>query len=252
MEEGHAHRSARARLKRNFLTGILVLIPIMGTLFLFTWVFAKITDNGLEYLKEWEYFEALFLEHETSYGIVGRLTVLFVLFGVITIVGFLTRNFIGHRLVRLTEKFLENIPLINRVFIGLKQISQAIISSDSSLFSYAVLFEYPRPGIYAIGFVMSEARGEIQERTTEDVLSIFLPTTPNPTSGFFIMVPKKDTIRLSMSVEDALKMIISGGAVVPEFNRNEFIEKYASGTDRTGQPAGEEPGPEEEVPGEDR
>ena len=251
MEEGHAHRSARARLKRNFLTGTLVLIPIMGTLFLFTWVFAKITNNGLEYLKEWEYFEALFLENETSYGIVGRLTVLFVLFGVITIVGFLTRNFIGHKLVRLTEKFLENIPLINRVFIGLKQISQAIISSDSSLFSYAVLFEYPRPGIYSIGFVMSETRGEIQEKTKEDVVSVFLPTTPNPTSGLFMMVPKQDIIRLSMSVEDALKMIISGGAVVPEFNRNEFIEKDGLGTKTTGHLAVEGPGPEEEVPGKD-
>jgi len=231
-------------MKRNFLTGILVLVPIMGTLFLFTWVFAKITNNGLEYLKKWDYFNTLFLEHKASYGIVGRLTVLFVLFGVITIVGFLTRNIIGHRLVRLTEKFLENIPLINRVFIGLKQISHAIISSDSSLFSYAVLFEYPRPGIYAIGFVMSEARGEIQDRTNDDVLSIFLPTTPNPTSGFFILVPKKDTTRLSMSVEDALKMIISGGAVVPEYNRNELIEKYASGIDTTEQPAHDGPGPD--------
>ncbi len=218
----------RGRLKRNFLTGILVLVPIVGTILLFVWVFAKITNNGLEMLRQWDYFERLYVQHETGYEIIGRLIVLFGFFGIISVIGFFARNFIGHRTVRVAEKILENIPLINRIFLALKQLSQAVISSDSSLFSYVVLFEYPRKGIYSMGFVMSESSGEVQARTKEDVLSVFLPTTPNPTSGLFMIVPKKDTIRLTMGVEDALKMIISGGAVVPKYIERELVEKHAA------------------------
>ena len=227
MENDHSHRSFRGRLKRNFLTGVLVLVPIMGSVFLFTWGFAKITNNGLELLKNWDYFGKLYQEHKTSYDIIGRLIVILALFGIVSLVGFLTRNLIGRKLLRITEKILENIPLINRIFVALKQLSKAFISSDRTLFSHVVLFEYPRKGIYSIGFVMSESQGEVQIRTKEEMLSVFLPTTPNPTSGIFLMVPKNDTIRLSMSVEDALKMIISGGTVVPDYDKNQFIKKQA-------------------------
>ncbi len=239
MKNDRSHRSFRGWLKRNFLTGVLVLIPIMGTIFLFTWGFAKITDNGLELLKNWDYFGKLYEEHKTSYDIIGRLIVIFALFGIVSLVGFLTRNFLGRKVLNITEKILENIPLINRIFIALKQLSKAFISSDRTLFSYVVLFEYPRKGIYSIGFVMSESQGEVQIKTKEEVLSVFLPTTPNPTSGFFLMVPRNDTIRLSMNVEEALKMIISGGAVVPDYDKNQFIKKYAEKAPETQLPENE-------------
>jgi uncharacterized membrane protein len=224
----------RGRLKRNFLTGILVLVPIVGTIFLFVWAFTKITGNGLAVLRRWDYFEMLYAQHKTGYEIIGRLIVLFVLFAVISIIGFFTRNFIGNKAIRLTEKIFENIPLINRIFLALKQLSQAVISSERSLFSYVVLFEYPRKGIYSIGFVMSESRGEVQAKTKEEVLSVFLPTTPNPTSGLFMMVPKKDAIRLAMGVEDALKMIISGGAVTPRYVERELGEQRPADTPEAG------------------
>ena len=124
------------------------------------------------------------------------------------------------RLVRvLILCFSNRFLLFNRIFLALKQISRAFIGSNRALFSYVVLFEWPRKGIYCIGFVMSETEGEVQYKTSENVLSIFLPTTPNPTSGLFMMVPKKDTQRLEMAVEDALKMIISGGAIVPPYTK---------------------------------
>lgn len=216
----------RKWLKRNFLTGILVLIPIIGTIFLFNWVFRAATDSGLEVLKRWEYFGELIEKYPKAYGVIGRLTVVLGLFGIVGLVGFLARNLLGRKVVRLMEKVLENIPLINRIFIALKQISGAFIGSEKSIFSYVVLFEYPRKGIYALGFAMSEARGEVQARTKEQVISIFLPTTPNPTSGMFVIVPKKETLRLSMTVEEALKMIISGGAVVPPYGKGKLLEKY--------------------------
>ena len=239
MKNDRSHRSFRGWLKRNFLTGVLVLIPIMGTIFLFTWGFAKITNKGLELLKNRDYFGKLYEEYGTSYDIIGRLIVIFALFGIISLVGFLTRNFLGRKVLNIAEKILENIPLINRIFIALKQLSKAFISSDRTLFSYVVLFEYPRKGIYSIGFVMSESQGEVQIKTKEEVLSVFLPTTPNPTSGFFLMVPRNDTIRLSMNVEEALKMIISGGAVVPDYDKNQFIKKYAEKAPETQLPENE-------------
>ena len=210
-------RGFRSRLKRNFITGLLVLVPLLGTFFLFTWGFNKITTYGLEKLKTWDYFGGLYIDHPISYNIIGRLMILFSIFIVVLLAGFFARNFVGRRLLALADKILENIPLINRIFLALKQVSRAFIGTNRAIFSHVVMFEWPRKGIYSIGFVMSEAEGEVQAKTHEDVLSVFLPTTPNPTSGFFLMVPRKDTQRLDMSVEDALKMIISGGAIVPPY-----------------------------------
>ena len=218
-EAEHPIRGFRSRLKRNFITGLLILVPLLGTFFLFTWGFNKITTYGLAKLRYWPYFNDLYLAHETSYNIIGRLIVIFALFGIVVLAGFFARNFVGRRIITLADKILERIPLFNRIFLALKQISRAFIGSNRALFSYVVMFEWPRKGIYCIGFVMSESKGEVQDKTSEDILSIFLPTTPNPTSGFFLMVPRKDTQRLEMAVEDALKMIISGGAIVPPYKK---------------------------------
>jgi uncharacterized membrane protein len=247
-EEEHTHGTFKGWVRRNFLTGILVLVPILGTAFLFTWGIGKITNRGLEVLKGWAYFAELYEGHQRTYDIIGRLTVILGLIGVVSLVGFLARNLIGRRVVRLMEKVIENIPLINRIFLALKQISHAVIGSNRSLFSYVILFEYPRRGIYSIGFVMSESRGEVQERTKEDLLSIFLPTTPNPTSGMFILVPKEDCMRLSMSVEDALKMVISGGAIIPEYKRGQLLSQYGDPAGQGAIPPGGAGATEEENP----
>lgn len=210
-------------LKRNFIAGLLVLVPITGTIFLFVWVFGKTTDKGLAFLLHWKYFEELYVSHKLLYDILGRLIILFSILAVIILAGFLTRNFIGHRILSLMEKLFERLPFFNRIFQALKQISKAIINTEKQAFSYAVLFEFPRKGIYSIGFVMSESFPEAEAILGKEVLNVFFVTTPNPTNGFALTIPKEDAIRLSMSIEEAFRLVISAGSVVPEYRKNEII-----------------------------
>lgn len=211
-------------LKRNFIAGLLVLVPITGTIFLFVWVFSRITDKGLTFLLHWKYFEELYRFNKLPYDIIGRLIILFSIIAVIILTGFLTRNFIGNRILRLMEKLFDRLPFFNRIFQALKQISKVIMNTEKPVFSYAVLFEFPRKGIYSIGFVMSESFPEAEAILGKEVLNVFFVTTPNPTNGFALTVPKEDTIRLSMSVEEAFRLIISAGSVVPEYKKDELAK----------------------------
>lgn len=154
-----------------------------------------------------------------------RLIVLFLMFGLIVLIGILARNFLGRRVLRIGETLLTRIPIVSRVYIALKQISQAFWGQNKTVFTGVVLLEYPRKGLFTIGFVTSPGRGEVKAKSDEKLLNVFLPTTPNPTSGWFVMVPEKHAVPLDMKVEDALKMVISGGAVVPEYPRSANIPK---------------------------
>jgi uncharacterized membrane protein len=152
-----------------------------------------------------------------------RLVVFFLMFALIVLIGILARNFLGRRVLRIGETILTRIPIVSRVYVALKQISQAFWGQNKTVFTGVVLLEYPRKGLYTLGFVTSPGRGEIKAKADEKLLNIFLPTTPNPTSGWFVMVPEKQVTPLQMKVEDALKMVISGGAVVPEYPRSASI-----------------------------
>ncbi len=140
---------------------------------------------------------------------------LLVLFALIYLVGFLTRTFIGGKLVALGEAILRRVPLVRNIYTATKQILEAILSGSERHFNEVVLLEYPRRGIYAIGFVTSPARGEVQAHMSGETVNVFLPTTPNPTSGYLLVLPRSDLTVLDMSVEDAVKLIISGGIVAP-------------------------------------
>jgi uncharacterized membrane protein len=148
-----------------------------------------------------------------------RLVVFFLMIALTVLIGILARNFLGRRVLRIGETFLTKIPIVSRVYIALKQISQAFWGQNKTVFTGVVLLEYPRKGLFTIGFVTSPGRGEVKAKSDEKLLNVFLPTTPNPTSGWFVMVPEKHAVPLDMKVEDALKMVISGGAVVPEYPR---------------------------------
>ena len=154
-----------------------------------------------------------------------RLVVFFLMFALTVLIGILARNFLGRRVLRIGETLLTKIPIVSRVYIALKQISQAFWGQNKTVFTGVVLLEYPRKGLYTLGFVTSPGRGEVKARADEELLNIFLPTTPNPTSGWFVMVPEEHVVHLDMKVEDALKMVISGGAVVPEYPRSGNIPK---------------------------
>ncbi|MCK5547853.1 MAG: DUF502 domain-containing protein [Thermoplasmata archaeon] len=213
-------------LKKNFVTGISVLAPILGTALLLGWIFVKITEFGYNSLVPKLYslfFPDLTAEevYEKIFGTVGariilRAFVAFVMIVFVIFVGWLTGNFFGRKLIRLGEKILERIPFVGRMYAAIKQIVTTLLGRNRPIFDRVVLIEFPRKESYSIGFVTAESAGEIDQKTPEELLHIFIPTTPNPTSGYLLMVPTKDVRVLDMSVEDGLKLVISGGTVIPE------------------------------------
>ena len=133
----------------------------------------------------------------------------------LTLVGMLTAGLAGRTLVRIGERLLSRMPIVRSVYGTLKQIFETVLAQKSRSFREVVLVEYPRRGLSAIGFVTGPTRGEIQARSQEEMVNVFLPTTPNPTSGFLLFVPKTDLIHLDMTIEEGMKMVISGGIVGP-------------------------------------
>jgi uncharacterized membrane protein len=132
-------------------------------------------------------------------------------------VGWVTRLMVGRRAVAMTEAIITRVPLFNKIYGFMKEISHTLLSGQKTMFQRVVLVEYPRPGVYAIGFVTSETGGEAQAATNETVLNVFIPTTPNPTSGFLALVPRQQVIEMKMSVAEGMKLVISGGTVVPPY-----------------------------------
>jgi uncharacterized membrane protein len=128
-------------------------------------------------------------------------------------VGLLTKNIVGRKIVRLGENIVERIPLVRILYAGVKQLLETIFLQKTDAFKRVGLVEYPRRGTYVIGFITGESKGEIQDKTDKNMMNVFIPTTPNPTSGFYILIPEDEVVMLNMTVEDAFKLIISGGIV---------------------------------------
>lgn len=189
----------KIQLKKSFFTGLLVVIPISATIYILIFLIG-VLNNLLPF-------------HFLPYGTGVILTII-----LITLIGFMTTNLIGKRLIDTGEKFISSIPLVKNVYAAVKQISDAMLSSKGKNFRRVVLIEYPRKGIYTLAFVTGVSRGEVQDKTKDNVINLFVPTTPNPTSGFYLMVPEADVINLDMSVEDAFKLLISGGMVSADTN----------------------------------
>jgi len=136
------------------------------------------------------------------------------------VVGLLTRNFIGRKIVHLGENIVDRIPLVRILYTGVKQLLEPLFLQKTNGFKRVALIEYPRRGVHVIGFVTGESKGEVQNKTSKNMMNVFVPTTPNPTSGFYILIPEDEVVYLNMSVEDAFKLIISGGIVSPPEKRN--------------------------------
>jgi uncharacterized membrane protein len=196
------------RLRRYFLTGVVVTAPIAITVYV-TWWFLKLLDSGVAQLIPLKYNPNTYL----PFSLPGLGLLLSIVFFVL--VGSFARNFIGQMIIRVSEYVVNRMPVMNTVYATVKQVFEMTVGDRSKAFREVVLFEYPRPGIWVMGFVTGTAKGEVQSRTEEEIINIFLPTTPNPTSGFLLFIPRKDVITLSMSVEDAVKLIVSGGIIAP-------------------------------------
>lgn len=201
------------RLRNYFLTGFIVLAPLAMTAYL-AWSFIGWVDGWVKPYIPAAYNPDTYLPF-TVPGI-GLIVAIML----ITLTGFLTANFIGRSIVSYGEYLLGRMPFIRNVYHGLKQILETILSDRSSTFKQVALIEYPRKGLWAMVFIATEAQGEIEETLKgvgEPSIAVFLPTTPNPTSGFLLFVPKSDVHILTMSVEDAAKLVISAGLVTPEY-----------------------------------
>jgi uncharacterized membrane protein len=220
LPEGPGKPTLFARLRTYFLTGIIVTAPIAITIFL-VWQFITFLDSSVGGFVPRQYNPETYL----PFGIPGIGLIIMLAF--LTLVGFVTAGFAGRTLVRTGERLLSRMPIVRSVYGTLKQIFETVLNQSSRSFREVVLVEYPRRGIGAIGFVTGPTRGEIQDRTDEDLVNIFLPTTPNPTSGFLLFVPRKDLIHLDMTVEEGIKMLISGGIVTPRVDDDEQLAAAA-------------------------
>ncbi|MDE0992929.1 MAG: DUF502 domain-containing protein [Rhodospirillales bacterium] len=196
------------RLRAYFLTGILITAPLFITGYL-AWLFIGFVDAKVTPLLPEQYNPESYL----PFGVPGL--GLIILFIFLTIVGAVTAGFFGKLWLRFTERLLNRMPIVRNIYSAVKQILETVLAQQSSAFREAVLVEYPRRGLWAIAFITGRTEGEVQNVTEEECINIFLPTTPNPTSGFLLFVPKKDLISLSMSTEEAIKMVISGGIITP-------------------------------------
>ena len=198
------------KLRRDFLTGLVVLIPIVLTVYL-VWSVIAFIDKVIIPIIPPKYNPLdLFEIYIPGLGV-------FLILIVTTLIGSLASGFIGRQAINLGEKILSRTPIVNSVYNSIKQIIQAVFKPDGTNFKQPCLVEYPRKGIWAVAFISTETYGEIKKKINQgSLVTVFLPTTPNPTSGFMLFVPKDDIIILDMSVEDAAKLIISAGLVMPE------------------------------------
>ncbi|MBC8270129.1 MAG: DUF502 domain-containing protein [Rhodospirillaceae bacterium] len=204
--------SFSARLRAYFLAGVLITAPISITFYL-AMLFINFVDSKVTPLIPVRYNPETYLPFATpGLGLV-------IVFIVLSLIGAVTAGIVGRLYLRTSERLLNRMPVIRGIYGAIKQILETVLAQQSNAFREAVLVEYPRRGIWAIAFITGRTKGEVQNITEEECINIFLPTTPNPTSGFLLFVPKKELIPLSMSVEEALKMVISGGIVTPEDHR---------------------------------
>ena len=197
-----------ARFRRYFLAGILVTSPILITAYV-TWLIVTFVDTQVAGMLP----ESLDFTKKLPHQIPGIGLIISII--AITFIGAITPGFIGRTLLKAGERILNKMPVVRSIYGAIKQIMETVMSTNSDSFREVVLVEYPRKGIWVIGFVTGETKGEVQSLTKDKVINIFVPTTPNPTSGFLLFIPQKDLVYMGMKVEDAVKMVISGGIVTP-------------------------------------
>ena len=201
-------RGLLARLRTYFLTGIVVSAPVGITIWLI-WLFVAFVDDTVVPLIPDAYNPSDVIG--VSVPGIGVIVVLLV----VTIIGFLVTNFFGRFMIKLGENMVSRVPVVRTIYGVLKQIFDAVLAQSEGAFREVILIEYPRKGIWVLGFVTSNTLGEIRRVMADEMVNVFLPTTPNPTSGFLLFVPRKDCITLNMTVEEGVKLVISGGIVSP-------------------------------------
>ena len=197
-----------AKLRKYIITGLLIWVPLGITIFVIK-LLVDLMDKTMVLLPPAWRPEAIFGFDIPGLGIVLSAMIVF-------ITGFFLTNFAGKRLIKLWESILDRIPLVRSIYSSVKQVTQTILSSDSNTFNEVLLIEYPRKGLWTLCFKTSDSPESFTEKTNKDLITVFIPTTPNPTSGFIIFVDKNDVKKIDIDVEDALKLVMSLGVVTPD------------------------------------
>lgn len=207
-----------ARWQANFWAGLAIVLPAVISVAVLGWLFgtvANITDSLLIFLPR------KLTHHDQGNGLMywyWSLVALLLAVFLIGFVGLLARNYFGKRLIEWVDSALLKIPLLNKIYGATKQVNDAFSSSNKTAFRTVVLVEFPREGVYSMGFITSEQQEEIQMKTGQKMVCVFIPTTPNPTSGFLVLTPESQVTKLDMSVADGIKYIISLGSIMPEYS----------------------------------
>ncbi len=215
-----ARRGLVGRLRASFLTGLVVIAPVGLTIWLIWTVVGWIDGFVLPMVPQAYHLDRMVqnffgLDPAVQFNVRGLGVIIFLVFTII--IGWLAKGIIGRSLIRFAESLVERTPVVRSIYSGIKQISETIFAQSERSFETACLIEYPRRGIWALGFISTVAKGEIAAiaQGDDEMISVFVPTTPNPTSGFLLYFPRSDVIELDMSVEDAAKLVISAGLVYP-------------------------------------
>lgn len=214
------HASVIARLRAYFLAGVLITAPIGITIYL-AWQFIRYVDTTVTPLLPDRYNPATYL----PFSIPG-LGVVMVVVG-LTLIGFFTAGFVGRFLVRASESVLSRMPVVRGLYGAIKQIFETVFKSQSNAFQQVVLVEFPCPEAWSMGFISGHTEGEVGDHLADDMVNVFVPMTPNITSGYLIFVPRRKLVPLAMSVEDGLKMVVSIGIVTPPDRRLERVAELA-------------------------
>jgi uncharacterized membrane protein len=200
------------KIKNNFLTGLVIILPIVLTVVIFIFLANKINERVLNPVL------AVFgLHFHNIYWIyIAKGASFLIIVLIISLIGLATRLILLRRFFGFWERLLLHVPMIGKIYVTIKEISRAFLGQGRQFFEKVVLVEYPRKGIYSLGFVTAQACQEIQEKTNSEAVNVFLPTTPNPTNGFFLVIPKEEVMPLEMSVADGFKLVVSGGTFSPQ------------------------------------
>jgi uncharacterized membrane protein len=212
-------------LRNYFITGLVVILPAILTLIILGYLVGKANELILEpinsiFMQNIRPLLPLATETQLFYLSYAVKVLIFILLLVlIALVGLTTKWLVIRKSFSAAESLFLRIPMVGKIYISIKQLSNAFLGQRRGIFEKVALLEYPRRGIYSIGLVISEAQQEVQAKTKQKMISVFLPTTPNPTSGVFLLVPEEELIYLDMSVEEGLKLVVSGGKVTPEYRK---------------------------------
>lgn len=210
-------RTLGQKLRGYFLAGILVAAPITITIYL-TYIFLNFIDSTVAKVLPQESYDGVY-GGTTIPGLGLIIAVVFFIF-----IGWFATNFFGKLFIRASEFIVNRMPIIRTLYNATKQIFETVMASKSQAFREPVMLEYPRKGVWSIGFVTGRTEGEVQRITSEETINVFVPTTPNPTSGYLLFVPKKELKFLDMSVEEAIKLVVSAGIITPPDREAEAAE----------------------------